>query len=81
MLLASLAASIIVRAPICVLAYFAIGLWLSRFVASRFAAGPIEWNWYLASLADVSRAKLSMLIRWPIAFPVLIWELSVFKFL
>lgn len=67
--------------PISILVYFVVGFLLTQFVSRQIERGPLEWNWHLASVADIARAKLSTLLGWPIALPALIWHLVLFKFL
>ena len=61
--------------------YFGCGLALSRFVSRRMEEGPVTWNWHLASIADIVRVKLTMVVWWPIAMPHLVWQLAVYKHL
>ena len=79
--LGSLALSVVVVFPISPLVYLIVGYFLTRFVTRRFDRGPLSWNWHIASLADVARAKFSTFLAWPVALPVLIWQLMLFKFL
>lgn len=79
--LSSIALSVTLHAPISSIVYFVIGVLLTRFISRRIERGPLQWNWHMASIADIARAKLSTLLGWPIALPVLIWQLLLFKFL
>ncbi len=64
------------------LIYVLAGFLITQFVSRRFErGGALRWNWHLASIADIARAKISMLLTWPVALPVLIWQLMIFKFL
>ncbi|ADG14246.1 conserved hypothetical protein [Paraburkholderia atlantica] len=58
-------------------AYLAMGFALNRIVLR----GLIEWHPVYNTLGNVSRAKLGMMLLWPIRYPVLFFQLLVSKHL
>ena len=58
-------------------AYLIIGFLLNRIVLR----GLIEWHPMYNTLANVSSAKLGMMLLWPIRYPVLFFQLLVSKHL
>jgi len=58
-------------------AYLAMGFALNRIVLR----GLIEWHPVYNTLRNVSRAKLGMMLLWPIRYPVLFFQLLVSKHL
>ena len=57
--------------------YLAMGFALNRIVLR----GLIEWHPVYNTLSNVSRAKLGMMLLWPIRYPVLFFQLLVSKHL
>ncbi|WP_315808639.1 hypothetical protein [Pseudomonas sp. C9-3] len=53
--------------------YVAIGAVLSR----KLLAQLIEWHPVNATLANVASTKLRMMLLWPIAYPILFFQLAV----
>jgi hypothetical protein len=56
--------------------YVLVGVLLTRYISQR-----VLWNYYIASLSDVARAKMHTWITWPISLPVLIWQIVVVQHL
>ena len=58
-------------------AYFAFGFYLNRVVLR----GLIEWHPIYNYVENVSMAKLSYFLLWPLRYPVLFFQLAVDKLL
>lgn len=74
--LAACFAALLVNPVLALIAWPIAGLFVSRFVSQRV-------TWWLQSdnLANVSSSKLSMVLRWPLAMPALIFRMIVVRYL
>lgn len=72
----SLGTSVKLHVPLAFIVHLLVGLFLSRFVSRR-----VIWNWHIASIAQIARAKWATFIAWQLAVPVLIWQLMIYKYL
>ncbi|WP_250528630.1 hypothetical protein [Caballeronia sp. ATUFL_F1_KS4A] len=60
-----------------ILGYLILGFVLNRIVLR----GLIEWHPVYNTLSNVSRAKLGMLLFWPLRYPIMFFQLLVSKHL
>jgi hypothetical protein len=60
-----------------VVLHLAIGVFLNR----RVLRDLIEWHPFLATLDNVARAKIGMVVFWPVRYPVLFIKIAANKHL
>lgn len=71
-----MAATVAASPGMAILLYPIIGIALSRYVGGR-----VRWSGNHATVAAVSRAKLALILRWPLDLPVFIAQAFVAKHL
>ncbi len=74
--LSGLALSINLVQEIAIILYFVIGYMLNRYILSK-----LEWHLLYSTLSNVSIAKLTSFVFWPIVYPIIIFQLLVVRYL
>ena len=68
--------TMLILPPLAIIGYFVAGFCLNRCVLSQ-----MQWHCYTTTLADVARAKLVMLVTWPVAYASLFLQIALAQWL